>query len=239
MLFRSHRDIPARFGIIPRYGQASDIKWFEAEPCYILHVINCWEEGDWVHQVCCRQPNPDAKRDKKDGSLASMMAYRRRVHELYKWSFNMVTGEVREGRIDDLNTEFPKINPLRMGRKSRLAFNQFLPLPRDGEISGQCQTFDALVRYNTDTGAYQRWNYGEGVHGNEAPIAPKKGATASNAEDDAYAVTFVTDTNTWQSACLVFDAKDISRGPIARVKIPHRIAAGFHSVWIPGEQIYQ
>jgi carotenoid cleavage dioxygenase-like enzyme len=234
-----HRDMPARFGIIPRYGRADQIKWFEAEPCYILHVINAWEEGDWVHQVCCRQANPDPKRDKADGPLASMMAYRRRVHQLHRWSFNMVTGEVRETPVDDLNTEFPRINPLRMGKKSRLAFNQFLPLPQaDGSISGRCQTFDALIRYDTETGARQRYDYGDGVFGNEAPIAPKRGATAASAEDDAYAVTFVTDTNTWNSACLVFDAKDISRGPIAKVKIPHRISAGFHTTWIPGDEIY-
>jgi len=52
-------------------------------------------------------------------------------------------------------------------------------------------------------------------------------------------VTFTTDTNDWSSHCLVFQAADISRGPIARVRIPHRISAGFHSIWAPGETIFE
>ncbi|MGK4422632.1 hypothetical protein ACSLVQ_30710, partial [Klebsiella pneumoniae] len=73
--------------------------------------------GDWVHQVGCRQPDPDYVRDPKDGELASMLAQRRRLHQLHQWSFNLKTGEVRERMIDDLNTEFPTVNPLYLGLK--------------------------------------------------------------------------------------------------------------------------
>lgn len=235
---RFHPEVPARFGVIPRLGQSHEIRWFEAEPCYILHLVNCWEEGEWVHQVGCRQPDPGYTRDPKDRELASMMAQRRRVHELYRWSFNMRTGDVREGRLDHLNTEFPTVNHHYLGRKTRYAFNQLLPLPVNGSTEGQCQTFDALVRYDLQTGAAQRYDYGPGVYGNESPVAPRRGATSDTPEAEAYPVTFVTDTNDWSSACLVFDAADISRGPIARVKIPHRISAGFHTTWIDGKDIF-
>ncbi len=236
---RFHRDVPARFGVLPRYGQPDEIKWFEAAPCYVLHVVNCWEEGDWVHQVGCRQPDPDYVREAKDGELASMLAQRRRLHQLHQWSFNMKTGEVRERMIDDLNTEFPMVNPLYLGLKSKLSFNQLIPLPEFGSTTGQCQTFDALIRYDTETGARQRWDYGPRVYGNEAPVAPRRGKTPADDENEAYVVTFTTDTNDWSSQCLVFSAADISRGPIARVRIPHRISAGFHSIWVPGETIFE
>jgi carotenoid cleavage dioxygenase len=157
------------------------------------------------------------------------------VHTLYRWSFNMRTGAVREGTIDDLNTEFPMVNANWRGRKTRYSFNQHLPLPVAGSVAGQCQTFDALVRYDLETGVSQRYAYGEGVFGNEAPVAPRVGSTD---ERDAYAVTFVTDTNDWRSSCLVFDAADITRGPVARIGIPHRVSAGFHATWIRGEDIF-
>jgi carotenoid cleavage dioxygenase-like enzyme len=237
-VIRFHRDVPARFGVIPRYGKSADVRWFEAQPCYILHIVNCYEEGDWLHQIGCRIANPGSKLDPADGKLAAAMSYRRRIHELYRWSFNLVTGEVREGAIDDLNTEFPRLNPWRLGHKSRLAFNQYLPVPGEDGLSGRCQTFDALVRYDTDTGVRQRFDYGEGVFGAESPVAPKRGSTPDAPEDAAYVVTFTTDTNDWSSACLVFDAGDISRGPIAKVRIPHRISAGFHTTWVPGEQVW-
>jgi carotenoid cleavage dioxygenase len=234
-VLRFHRDMPARFGVIPRRGDPDQIRWFEADSCYILHLVNCWEEGEWVHQVGCRLANPASPRDPKDGELASALALRRRVHTLYRWSFNMRTGAVREGTIDDLNTEFPMVNANWRGRKTRYSFNQHLPLPVAGSVAGQCQTFDALVRYDLETGVSQRYAYGEGVFGNEAPVAPRVGSTD---ERDAYAVTFVTDTNDWRSSCLVFDAADITRGPVARIGIPHRVSAGFHATWIRGEDIF-
>ena len=39
-----------------------------------------------------------------------MLAYMRLEANNYRWRFNLVTGEVRESDIDDLNTEFNKTN---------------------------------------------------------------------------------------------------------------------------------
>src|SRR2546430_12218654 len=30
-------ELPARFGVIPRHGMGDEIRWFEAEPCYVYH----------------------------------------------------------------------------------------------------------------------------------------------------------------------------------------------------------
>lgn len=233
-----HRDLPARFGILPRRGAADEIKWFDADPCYILHIVNSWEEGDWVIMDGCRQPHPEIELDPVDGPLGAMMAYRRRVHVLHRWRFNMVTGETREEQLDDLNTEFPMANPLYLGRKSRFSFNQYLPLPREGSLSGRCQTFDALCKYDTEAGTMQRYDYGDAVYGNEAPMAPRRGATADDPEDDGYVVTFTVDRKDWKSECLVFDARDVAMGPIARIKLPQRVPTGFHSTWVSGEDLW-
>jgi carotenoid cleavage dioxygenase len=60
-------------------------------------------------------------------------------------------------------------------------------------------------------------------------MAPRAGS--SRVEDDGYLVTFVTDMNDDSSACLVFDAQDVAAGPIARARLPERIASGTHSCW--------
>ena len=39
------------------------------------------------------------------------------------------------------------------------------------------------------------------------------------------------------SACLIFDAQHISQGPVAKVKIPHRLPAGFHAAWMSAEEL--
>ena len=106
-----HRDIPTRFGLIPRHGRGDQIRWFECEPCYVLHVSNCWEEGDWVVMDGCRSVNPMPSATGEEGELSHMLAYMRLEANNYRWRFNLRTGEVRENDIDDLNTEFNKTNP--------------------------------------------------------------------------------------------------------------------------------
>ena len=237
-VLKFHRDIPARFGVIPRRGTSDDLWWFEFDPCYILHMVNCWEEGDWIVMDGCRQPEPVNPVDPLDGPLGAQLSYRRRVHELYRWRINMRTGELREGRLDDTNSEFPRINPNRLGLKSRYAYNQLIPLQREGTLSGRMQTFDALVKHDTETGRSWRYDYGPGVVGNESPFAPRLGARADADEDDGYVVTIATDGNSWRSQALVFDARRIEAGPIARVTLPSRVPVGFHTAWVPGERIF-
>jgi carotenoid cleavage dioxygenase len=41
-------DLPSRFAILPRYGDNASVRWFEATPCFIYHVVNSWEEGDEI-----------------------------------------------------------------------------------------------------------------------------------------------------------------------------------------------
>jgi carotenoid cleavage dioxygenase-like enzyme len=230
-----YTDIPTRFGIIPRRGGSSEVRWFECQPCYILHVTNCWEEGDWVVMDGCRSLNPMPSAQPGEGELASMLAYMRLEANAYRWRFNLKTGEVREGDIDDLNTEFNKSNPIFHGVKSKYSYHQRIPLHHEG---GYTLRFTALVKYNNDTGQRQQWDYGEGVFGSEAVFAPKPGADRNSAEDDGYVITLVTDSNTWQSDCLVFDATDVAQGPIARVRMPHRVPWGFHATWARGEDLF-
>ena len=229
-----HRDIPTRFGIIPRFGQSHEVRWFDCEPCYILHISNCWEEGDWITMDGCRSVNPMPEAHSGGGELSHMLAYMRLEANNYRWRFNLCTGEVREGDIDDLNTEFNKTNPLFGGQKSRFAYHQRIPLLSEG---GHTLRFTGLVKYDNETGQRWQWHYGDGVFGSEAVFAPKVGATTADAEDAGYLVNFATDTRDWSSWFQVFDAQDIEQGPVARVKIPHRVPAGFHATWAAAEAL--
>ena len=127
-----HHDMPSRFGVIPRYGDAREIRWFDCEPCFILHVSNCWEDGDWITMDGCRSINPMPNAANEEGALSHMLAYMRLEANNYRWRFNLVTGEVREGDIDDLNTEFNKINQIYHGIKSKYAYHQRIPLLEEG-----------------------------------------------------------------------------------------------------------
>ena len=219
-----HPDVPTRYGVIPRFGSNDDVRWFECEPCYMLHVVNCWEEGDWVVMVGCRTADPSLKPDPADGKIAAMLSGLKLQANLYRWRFNLKTGAVEEGSLDDYNAEFPMINPAATGTSNRYAYLQHIPF----EVPA---TFHGLVKYDLQSGAYTEFSYGPGVYGSEAPFAARAGATE---EDDGWLVSFVTDTNDWSSRCLVFDAQDVAAGPVASVKLPQRVPAGFHATWVDG-----
>ncbi|RZV51279.1 MAG: hypothetical protein EX270_10605, partial [Pseudomonadales bacterium] len=37
---------------------------------------------------------------------------------------------------------------------------------------------------------------------------------------------------------LIFDAKNIVRGPICKLRMPHRAPFGFHTNWVAGEDVF-
>ena len=45
---RFYPDIPSRFAVIPRRGSTGDIRWFEADPTFVLHFVNAYEDGDEI-----------------------------------------------------------------------------------------------------------------------------------------------------------------------------------------------
>ena len=41
--------MPVHPCLVPRHGAGAEVRWFEAEPCYVYHSVNAWEEDDgWV-----------------------------------------------------------------------------------------------------------------------------------------------------------------------------------------------
>ena len=226
---RFHRDLPSRFGVIPRRGASDEVKWFEFEPGYVLHMVNAWEEGDWIVMDGCFQPDPTIRRRPEEGSLASMLGYLRIRAHLHRWKMNLVTGEAREQDLDDLNVEFCLPDTDLYGSRTRYSYHQHLP-PESYTVD-----YHALVKYDHEDGSCVRYDYGDGKVASEAPFARRIGGTS---EDDGYAVTIVTDSHSLDSECWVFSARDIASGPIAKVELPVRVPLGFHAKWVAGERSF-
>jgi carotenoid cleavage dioxygenase len=75
-------------------------------------------------------------------------------------------------------------------------------------------------------------------------MIPRKPASSSEAageqglrEDSGYLVTFLIDENTGTSECAILDASDVTKGPICRLALPHKICSGTHSVWVENDQL--
>lgn len=226
------REQPARFGVVPRFGDNGSIRWFEAKPCFILHLSNCYEQGDEVIMDGCIQKRPGKPQVGEQGGDA----YERIRHHLdkhsththmYRWRFNLRTGETVEEVLDDEVSEFPVVSNDIVGKPYRYSFNTLFR-PGDWHMAG-------VKKFDLHSGEQQRFEYGENRFGSEPVIALRPGATS---EDDGYLLTFVTDMNEDRSECLIMDARDVSAGPIARIFLPARITNGTHACWVEGDRLH-
>ncbi|KAH0989829.1 hypothetical protein GBA52_001312 [Prunus armeniaca] len=150
----------ARIGVMPRYGDAESVKWFEVQTSCTFHILNCFEEGDEVVVRGCRAltsliPGPDddvgfnnqfewfskgfnfAHHTKDVSSADDIFAepgyFFSRV---YEWRLNMVSGEVEEKNLTgtEFSMEFPFINDQVTGLKHKYGYTQVV----DSKASSTC-----------------------------------------------------------------------------------------------------
>ena len=224
-------EMKSRFAVIPRYGNPEDVMWFEAEPTYVLHFTNCWDDGEELvlegyHQKAPFPPPIDSLPDPWKLIGAGIDLHSLRPH-LHRWRFNLKTGETTEGRVCDAeHVEFGNINPAYYGREHRYVYSAH------GEKGWFL--FDGLVKHDLETGNATTVLFGDQRYGSEAPFVARKGAAE---EDDGYLVTFVTDMVRDRSECVVYDARDPAKGPLCQIILPHRISSGTHATWAGANEL--
>jgi carotenoid cleavage dioxygenase-like enzyme len=216
------RDRSSRFGIVPRHGDNSNIRWFESPACYVFHTLNAYEEGDEVVLIGCRMSSTNVLTTKDtqsdpDGDIP----------RLHQWRFHLITGEVREQMLDDVPAEFPRVNENFLGRQTRYGYA--------GKMAqGSMPLFDGLIKYDHDNGKSQTHDFGRDRYGGEAVFVPFPNATS---EDKGWLITFVYDSQEDTSELVVVNAQDVNAEPVARVLIPQRVPYGFHGTWVSEEQL--
>lgn len=220
--FMFESELPSRFGILPRHGDNSSIRWFESPACYIFHTLNAYESGEEVVLIACRMNGTTvfgastSSRDSKSDTL-----------HLHRWRFNLSTGAVVDEPLDDIPSEFPRVNEQHLGRPTRYGYTA-------RSAPSSMPRFDGLIKHDLSTGGSQTHFFGSGRYGGEAVFVPKPGATA---EDDGWLLTFVYDEVEETSELVVVHAKDMTTDPVARIIIPTRVPYGFHGTWITQAQM--
>jgi carotenoid cleavage dioxygenase len=204
----------ARFAVIPRHGSASQVQWFEGSRTYVLHFVNAYEDGEEIVMEGYHMNNPDAF------TKLDCLNLHAAEPKLWRWRFDLRSGETSESIIDERNLEFGLINQRYQGLDHKYVYSV---LPHNGEFM-----FTGLTKTNVKTGETSSFSFGTDVYGSEAPVAPKVGGTD---EDDAYLVSFISDVAQNRSTAVIVDAKNIAGGPVCTILLPHRISSGTHAFW--------
>ena len=225
---RFHEGMASRFAIVPRNG--GEVRWFEAAPTYVLHWLNAYEEGDEIvlDGYFQEDPTPRPHTDAQPG-FEHMMAYLDEhsfKSKLHRWRFNLKNGSTIEEHLDERVMEFGMINAKYAGRPYRYGYST---LSKPGWF-----LFTGFVKTDLQSRTSTEYRLPEGVYASEAPFAPRIGAVD---EDDGYLVSFLIDENNGTSECVLLDAKDITKGPICRIALPHKLCSGTHAVWAGREML--
>ena len=219
LMFESNK--PSRFGIVPRHGDNSNIRWFETPACYIFHTLNAYEEGDEVVLIACRMDSTNVL------MFQSASAPSGSIPKLHQWRFNLNTGTISETMLDSVAADFPRVNENFLGRQTRYGYAGRM-------AEGSMPLFDGVIKYDLNTSNSQIHEFESGCYGGEAVFVPHPNAQD---EDEGWLTTFVYNSREETSELVVIDAGDVTSEPVARVLIPQRVPYGFHGTWINEAQL--
>lgn len=220
--YRWNEKHPARIGLLPRNGDADDIRWIPLDPCFVFHTANAF--------------------DLPDGRVAlDVIAYDRMFagdnlgpdeppRGLERWTIDPVAGTVEQRTIDPAPQELPTIDGRRTGLPYRYAYALGLPKAFSETLVGEAP----LLKHDLERGVRNVHAFGPGRIAGEFVFVPRSPGAE---EDDGWLMGFVIDADGGGTALEILDASDFAADPVATIRVPHRIPPGIHGAWLETDQL--
>ncbi|XP_030530708.1 carotenoid 9,10(9',10')-cleavage dioxygenase 1-like isoform X2 [Rhodamnia argentea] len=252
----------ARIGVMPRYGDASSVRWFYVESSCTFHMFNSFEDGDEVVVRGCRAltavfPGPDWGTNKFDWfsrgfDFREPVAANANKHRGYlftrahEWRLNMETGEVQESNLTgtEFSVDFPFINADFTGLPNKYGYAQVI----NSKSSSECgmAKYGGLVKLYVGEPC-PRLSDSEGGGDRDYSIKVEyhnfeKDSFCSGSifvpkkdgvgEDSGWIVSWVHNEETDVSQVHVIDAQKFEGEPVAKITLPQRVPYGFHGTFV-------
>ncbi|MEZ5400204.1 MAG: carotenoid oxygenase family protein [Bryobacteraceae bacterium] len=210
--------------VVPRHDKSREVFSVPAGQGYALHGINAFEDDDRLtvdileldEPVYAQyEPIPDLFATVK-GCRPARFVIDKRTREL----------TARMTLPYEHTPDFPSIHPSLAGR----AYSHFWMLGISAAGRPGRKFFDELAHGDWSAGAVDVYRAAPGVYlGGEPVFIPNP----DSARDDEGAVIVEEITPESNSAILIFDAARVANGPVARLRLQHRVHPGFHSSFHP------
>jgi len=210
--YRWNPDYQARVGVLPRDGDADDVRWFEIEPCYLFHTMNAYDDNGRIVVDVVRHPKMFA---------SEIPGPNEEAPTLDRWTIDLSAGKVLEERLDDRAQEFPRIDERLTGRHHRYGYS----------VGGKLQVGDSILyKHDFDTRHQQSKSFGPGKGLSEFVFVPFEPEAS---EDHGILMGYVYDGGRGASDLVLVDAATLET--MASVHLPVRVPNGFHGNWIPDQ----
>lgn len=234
-------ELDSWLGVMPRYGDVSEIQWFKGpKGVFCYHMMNAWEDADGLLHFDQCLSNTNAFAFIREPSGIQLQPWEIQGG-LTRWTVDPKgpAGDVAESVIGPPG-DFPVIPAASQGRPYATGFMLTMNPDRQGPpvFGGPVLAmFDMLVRLDgLDTPAPQitqalpmqpGWCYNEPLH-------------VPSAEHEGWLITFVdhqTGENTFEHFAWILEAGAIAKGPVASIRIPTRLRPQVHGWWVSQAQL--
>lgn len=207
----------ARVGLLPRDGQAKDMRWYEVDPCYVFHPCNAYDlaDGGVVMDVVVHDRMFDRSRTGPELDGGARME---------RWTLPANGSKVQRQVISDIHQEFPRLDERRVGRPYRYAYAVGFGVDTPAGLP--------LLRHDLEQGQPLVRSFGPHTVLGEFVFVPRG---ENGPEDDGWLMGFVHHVQTGQTELHVINADDFMGPAQAVVHIPTRVPLGFHGNWLPDQ----
>jgi len=210
-------------GVLPRGGEASDLRWFEAPNQFCSHVMNAFNEGTRVH---IDVPRAEGNMFPFFPELDHPWDPSKAASRLTRWTVDLASnsgGFESAVQFSDFMGEFPKTDDR----------YQMAPY-RHGWILGFGGVRNSLGHIDHATGKTSVYDAGDDTPLQEPCFIPRN---PGSAEGDGYIVQLATRISEMRTDVLLFEALDIEAGPFATIRLPIRLRPGYHGSWADAARI--
>ncbi len=214
--FRWNPRHQARLGLLPRDGDPADMVWIDLDPCFVFHVANAFDaaDGTVVLDVIAYAT-----------MFASGASGLDALGQLERWTVDLAARRLSRRVIDPTPQEFPRIDERRCGQDYRYAYTVAVPPDGNPQLTGATRIYKHDL---AGGGRCQVHEFGDTHLPGEFVFVP---ASADAAEDEGWLLGLVINTAEETTDLVILDAQAFEDGPVATVRLPHRIPPGFHGNW--------
>ncbi|WAT17520.1 carotenoid oxygenase family protein [Aurantiacibacter sp. MUD11] len=239
-----HQDLPSYVGIMPRYGDVSEMVWIEGpKGVSCFHEVNGYDDGDKVHIDLCLTDTCAFQFMREAGGLD--IDQRDIKGALTRWTIDMSAHkpaiEQRElGPTGDLCRVEDAVQGRPYPRAWYLSMNpQAKGPPMLGGPVGA--NFNCLLRIEPETGRLSMMETPPGGAISEPAhvVSPEAGhgGWLLSVIDIPNGPPGAGDPSDYSSELWVIEADAVEKGPIARIKTGKALRSQVHGTWVAREKL--
>ncbi|MEJ0008512.1 MAG: carotenoid oxygenase family protein, partial [Steroidobacteraceae bacterium] len=204
--------LPTMVGILPREGDAKDVRWFKGPSRNTLHFLNATDRGN---KVTMELPTSSGERD---------------ASQIRRWTFDLdsKSDAFQEEVVSTTPGFLPRMDDRYLSLDYRYAFISSRA-PAAGADPKAAPT-QVVQRLDVHTGEIKQCAIDGKVALQESCFVPRAN---SKSEGEGYVMTIASNFDTMSSDMIITDAQHLEDGVIATVKLPFRLRSGTHTNWYP------